>query len=772
MTIQLFPEQLAQTSFRDRMRARAAVLMSNRLAKSKPERIERVIGRWAAKYPVTDIESAYKDRAAVCSVSGRARSRQGCLLRSISVARAAKLRRRSITWCSGFAVEPFRGHAWVEVGGVPIMENEELREYTKSVEVRAKGDVESSASDSTGMVAELNEVMESPATTPASPGDLLTLAGNRRGLLALAGILALLGSGLTLAIPSFIAKFFSSGSFTLPGIRLVGAFLGLILASGVATVFQHYYLQKVGESIVNDARRKLSRHLLRLQIKEYDERKTGDLISRVASDTSRLRTGFLQVFLAGTTGIPLILGAGVIMLVIDPVLLGTALMLIALMGLLIAVVSRVIQGTSLAAQHELGELTSRVERDMTAIRTIRAANATASESASLDEQVETTWQACLKVAKVQSVVMPIATAGLQVSAIVVILTGAYRMSTGALSMAGLIQFASLLFILMSPLSQMMAAVSELHSSLASLERVNEIFDLPQEDEFDIANLLPHAVLAAPSTRGLPAAGASPDGGTPLAIEFEDVYFTYRERKFGREPEDDSDSLVLHGLNLVVPQGKRVAIVGPSGAGKSTVLQLVERFYDVDGGAIRVFGKDIRDYSREDLRHCLGYVEQDSPVLSGTLRQNLTLGTPDADDSSCLQALAMVKLDYLASRSPKGLDAVVGESGAGLSGGERQRLAIARSLLSGRKILLFDEATANLDSHNERQIGDVLTNLRGNHTVLVVAHRLSTIMDADLIHVLEHGRLVASGQHHQLVEMSTIYRNLAKEQHLIYDSALA
>ena len=766
MTIHLFPEQSAQTSFRDRMRARAAVLMSNRLAKSKPERIERVIGRWAAKYPVTDIESAYKDRAAVCSVSGRARSRQGCLLRSISVARAAKLRRRSITWCSGFAVEPFRGHAWVEVGGVPVTEFAELREYTKSIEVRANGDTAVSADESADADSNRDETVDIPATAPAGPSDLFRLAKGRGRLLVGVGLLAIVSSGLTLAIPSFISRLFSSGTFKFPGMGMIGAFLGLILASGVATVFQHYYLQKVGESIVNDARRKLSRHLLRLQIKEYDERKTGDLISRVASDTSRLRTGFLQIFVAGTTGIPLILGAGVIMLVIDPVLLGTALMLIALMGLLIAVVSRVIQGTSLAAQHELGELTSRVERDMTAIRTIRAANATASESASLDEQVETTWQACLKVAKVQSVVMPIATAGLQVSAIVVILTGAYRMSTGALSMAGLVQFGSLLFILLSPLGQMIAAVSELRASLASLERVNEIFDLPQEDEVDVVNLLPQATLnlSAPALRRRRSRAP--------AIEFEDVYFTYRERKFGREPEDDSDSLVLHGLNLVVPQGKRVAIVGPSGAGKSTVLQLVERFYDVDGGAIRVFGKDIRDYSREDLRHCLGYVEQDSPVLSGTLRQNLTLGTPDITDDQCLAALNAVNLEYLASRSSLGLEALVGESGAGLSGGERQRLAIARSLLSGRKILLFDEATANLDSHNERQIGDVLTNLRGNHTVLVVAHRLSTIMDADLIHVLEHGRLVASGQHHQLVEMSTIYRNLAKEQHLIYDSALA
>ena len=760
MTIHLFPEQSARTSFRDRMRARAAVLMSNRLAKSKPERIERVIGRWAAKYPVTDIESARKDRAAVCFVSGRARSQEGCLLRSISVARAAKLRRRSITWCSGFAVEPFRGHAWVEVGGTPVTEFAELREYTKSIEIRANGDTAVSADESADADSNRDETIDVPATAPAGPRDLFRLAKGRGRLLVGVGLLAIVSSGLTLAIPSFISRLFSSGTFKFPGMGMIGAFLGLILASGVATVFQHYYLQKVGESIVNDARRKLSRHLLRLQIKEYDERSTGDLISRVASDTSRLRTGFLQIFVAGTTGIPLILGAGVIMLVIDPVLLGTAVTFIILLSILIAVISRVVQGTSLAAQHELGELTSRVERDMTAIRTIRAANATASETASLDEQVETTWQACLKVAKAESVVAPIANVGLQFSAIIVILAGAHRVTTGALSMAGLVQFGSLLFILLSPLGQMMAAVSELHSSLASLERVNEIFDLPQEDEVDVVNLLPQATLnlSAPALRRRRSRAP--------AIEFEDVYFTYGAREFGTGLEDDPDSLVLHGLNLTVPEGRRVAIVGPSGAGKSTVLQLVERFYDVDGGAIRVFGKDIRDYSREDLRHCLGYVEQDSPVLSGTLRQNLTLGTPDITDDQCLAALNAVNLEYLASRSSLGLEALVGESGAGLSGGERQRLAIARSLLSGRKILLFDEATANLDSHNERQIGDVLTNLRGNHTVLVVAHRLSTIMDADLIHVLEHGRLVASGQHHQLVEEVPLYRDLAKEQRLV------
>jgi ABC transporter, permease/ATP-binding protein len=393
---------------------------------------------------------------------------------------------------------------------------------------------------------------------------------------------------------------------------------------------------------------------------------------------------------------------------------------------------------------------------MGGIRTIRATNATDSEASMLESRVEDAWQAGLKMAKVQSIVSPIANIGFQLSAIVVILVGAYRTSIGAMSISELVQFAALLFILVSPLGQMASALSQLHSSLGSLQRINEILDLPREDELDMANLLSPELLKTLQASAKPNAPA---------IDFDDVVFTYGTREFGQEM-DDADSLVLHKLNLQVPEGKRVAIVGPSGAGKSTVLQLIERFYDVNRGAIRVFGKDIRDYSRSDLRNVLGYVEQDAPVLSGSLRENLTLGLGDVGDDRCMEALERVNLGYLATRSEQGLDGPVGESGASLSGGERQRLAIARALLSNKRILLFDEATANLDSHNERQIGDVLRNMAGNRTVLVVAHRLSTIMDADLIHVLEHGRLVASGTHSELVVKSQIYRNLASEQHLV------
>ena len=757
MTIQLFSEETTQTRWRDRMRARRAILASSRLAKAKPERIERVIGKWASKYPVTDMETARTDRAAVCTVSERAKSQEGCLLRSIAVARAAKYRRRSITWCSGFALEPFRGHAWVEVGGVPVSENVEIADYTKSLEVRARGDADVSAASGESAGAgfvEPDRMMEPPAA-PVRPRDLFGLAKDKR-LLVVAALMALVGSGLTLLIPGFIAKFFSDGSFSLPSLGWIGVFLGVLLASGVAMVFQYYYLQKVGETIVRDARGKLSNHLLRLQIKEYDERSAGDLVSRVAADTSSLRTGFLQIFVACTTGFPLVIGTCALMLFLDPFLMGTALALIVGLGFVLFAVSRLIQGASLVAQQKLGSLTSQVQRDMGGIRTIRATNATDSEASMLESRVEDAWQAGLKMAKVQSIVSPIANIGFQLSAIVVILVGAYRTSIGAMSISELVQFAALLFILVSPLGQMASALSQLHSSLGSLQRINEILDLPREDELDMANLLSPELLKTLEASAKPNAPA---------IDFDDVVFTYGAREFGQEM-DDADSLVLHKLNLQVPEGKRVAIVGPSGAGKSTVLQLIERFYDVNRGAIRVFGKDIRDYSRSDLRDVLGYVEQDAPVLSGSLRENLTLGLGDVGDDRCMEALERVNLGYLATRSEQGLDGPVGESGASLSGGERQRLAIARALLSNKRILLFDEATANLDSHNERQIGDVLRNMAGNRTVLVVAHRLSTIMDADLIHVLEHGRLVASGTHSELVVKSQIYRNLASEQHLV------
>jgi len=224
--------------------------------------------------------------------------------------------------------------------------------------------------------------------------------------------------------------------------------------------------------------------------------------------------------------------------------------------------------------------------------------------------------------------------------------------------------------------------------------------------------------------------------------------------------------VLHDVSFTVPRGSRVALVGPSGAGKSTVLALIERFHDATGGRICVDGADVRDVPRAALRRRLGYVEQEAPVLAGTLRDNLLLTAPGADDARLLAALAEVNLEALVTRTPDGLDAEVGEGGVLLSGGERQRLAIARTLLTDAPIMLLDEPTSNLDARNEAALRGAIGAAARDRTLVVVAHRLSTVIESDLIVVLEEGRVVAGGTHDGLYETSPLYRELATHQFLV------
>jgi ATP-binding cassette subfamily B protein len=302
-------------------------------------------------------------------------------------------------------------------------------------------------------------------------------------------------------------------------------------------------------------------------------------------------------------------------------------------------------------------------------------------------------------------------------------------------------------MMVMPLGNFIGAITSVNSALGALGRIQEIIDLPIEGD------------------GERDGGGLGPGVADSAIAFDDVVFSYDEKALDAD-EDARDRTVLRGVSFTVPRGKRTALVGPSGAGKSTILALIERFYDPEAGVVRLGGVDITAIDRDALRAQIGYVEQDAPVLAGTLRENLVLGRPDASDEDCLRVLEAVNLTDVLERNPLGLNAPVGESGVMLSGGERQRLAIGRALLAAPPILLLDESTSSLDGLNEQRLRLAIDAVAENRTLLVIAHRLSTVVDSDQIVVLQKGEVVGIGTHSELVESTPLYRDLAKHQLLV------
>jgi ABC-type multidrug transport system fused ATPase/permease subunit len=606
----------------------------------------------------------------------------------------------------------------------------------------------------------------------ASFRQLLPYILEHRGLLAAALVLSLVGAATALAQPLLAGQVVGivedGGALG----WLVWLLVGLLVLGAILSGVQHYLLQRIGTSVVFSARRTLVRRMLRLPIAEFDRRRTGDLVSRVGSDTTLLYAVITQGLLDALGGAITFVGALIGMLVVDPVLLGLTLAVIVFALGAGALISSRIRPASREQQERVGALASAVERSIGAIRTVRAANATDRETADIIVEAEAAKRAGFRVAKISAMVVPIAGIALQVAFLVVIGVGGYRVASGAIEISALVTFILFLFLLVMPLGSALGAVNSVNQALGALGRIQEITALPGETEGDAA-IEPAAPVA-----------------TSAAIRFDDVRFSYAVPPTASESTNPPISggsgvqsvahvtdltegtpapevrEVLKGVTFEVPRGARVALVGPSGAGKSTVFALIERFYDPDAGIVRLDGRDVRGLPREELRAQIGYVEQDAPVLAGSLRDNLTLAAPEATDAQCIQVLRDVNLGAVLDRDPAGLDAAVGEDGIMLSGGERQRLAIARALLAAPPILLLDESTSSLDGMNEQLLREAIDAVAADRTLLVIAHRLSTVVDSDIIVVLEHGEVVGIGTHSELVRSTPLYRELAKHQLLV------
>jgi ATP-binding cassette subfamily B protein len=586
--------------------------------------------------------------------------------------------------------------------------------------------------------------------------------------------LSMAGALTTLAQPLVVSQVITVVEAAEPLGNLVWILVGLVVVSATLSGFRHYLLQRTGEGVVLSSRKLLVRRMLNLPVSEFDQRRTGDLVSRVGSDTTLLRAVLTQGLVEAVGGTLTFLGAVIAMVYLDPILFSLTAIVVAVAVTTVVTLSRRIRVASRKAQDKVGDLTASVERAISAVRTVRAANATEREIIGVEKDAEGAWRLGLDVAKVSALVVPISGIALQVAFLVVLGVGGFRVASGALPIADLVAFILFLFMMIMPLGQAFGAISSVNQALGALGRIQEIISLPSETDNDRVQV---SEAQAPAPRG------------KTAVEFSKVGFSYPQSAHKTEAEKlvaetlgehEVEALttgeiaalrpardrVLDKVSFKVPLGSKTAIVGPSGAGKSSVLSLMERFYDPQSGSISVFGTPVVDLERGQLRSYFGYVEQDAPVLAGTIRDNLLIGAPGATEEQLRDVLESVNLTEILDRDARGLDAEVGEAGVLLSGGERQRLAIARALLQAPPILLMDESTSSLDGPNEVLMKHAIDRVAQDRTVIVIAHRLATVVDSDQIIVLNHGKVEAIGTHDELLLSSGLYKDLAEHQLLV------
>ncbi|MEU6114213.1 ABC transporter ATP-binding protein [Streptomyces sp. NPDC047117] len=566
---------------------------------------------------------------------------------------------------------------------------------------------------------------------------LLATARGHGRCVVLALLLTLVSSALSLAQP-LLAMRAVEATRSGPGlVPLLFLLAFVFVAEAVAGGGAHYLLQRVGESIVLGLRTRLVSRLLRLPMRTYDNHRMADLISRVNADTTLLRDVVAFGSVDVLSGLLFVVGATVMMVWIDAFLFVLVCVTIGVCTGLTTLLVRGIRTATERTQESVGRMAADLDRALSAIRTVKINHAEEREARRVTEQARAAWRAGVHVVKLDAVIGPLVGLSTNGTFILVLVVGSVRVSHGSLELAQLVAFLLYLTYLDGPLSALFETAGLIQRGRGALKRIDGMARLPVEDLI--------------SANGHRATRPDCRTATPV-LELRDVHFAYGDRP------------VLRGISLTVPQRSRTALVGPSGAGKSTVFALIARFYDPDRGDILLDGLDTRrQLALGTCRARIGLVEQDSPVLYGTLRDNLCYGAPHATEAELLRAVELANLGDLLRRLPAGLDTPVGDRGTLLSGGERQRVAIARALLPRPSLLLLDEPTSQMDALNEAALTDTLEQVTAEATLLIIAHRLSTVRSADHIAVLDAGRIRATGTHDELLRSDRLYRTLAQSQ---------
>ncbi|MFC3885028.1 ABC transporter ATP-binding protein [Bacillus songklensis] len=562
--------------------------------------------------------------------------------------------------------------------------------------------------------------------------------GKERKWLTIIFIFILIDSALTLSAPYLIGR--SIDAMTTPSGNVnfdllevtVITLLVAYIADGLLTFLQGWIMAGVSQRIVKNLRHSLFEKLQKLPVPFFDTRTHGELMSRLSNDIDNVSSTISQSTTQLMSGSLMILGSLVMMIVLSPALTLASLITIPLVFLLTRTIAKKTSVLFKNQQIQLGKLNGHIEETISGIQVVKAFNHEEKVIEEFEEVNAKLRKVGLKAQIWSGFLMPIMNVINNLGFAIIAAVGGVLAVKGLITVGVIASFLTYSRQFVRPLNDLANIFNILQSGVAGAERVFEVLD-EQEEPSDLP-------------------GAIPLDNPKGHVVFENVSFGYRP-----------DVPILKNLSFESGEGSSTALVGPTGAGKTTIVNLLTRFYDVTSGRILIDGRDIREYTRDSLRRCFGIVLQDTYLFSGTIRENIKYGKPDAADAEVEAAAAMANADVFIKRLPKQYDTMLTENGGNLSQGQRQLLAIARVILAKPSFLILDEATSSIDTRTELHIQDALLNVMKGRTSFIIAHRLNTIRDAGTIMVIDHGEIVEKGSHDTLIDQKGIYYNMFSNQ---------
>ncbi|MFE4077261.1 ABC transporter ATP-binding protein [Peribacillus sp. YIM B13477] len=549
-------------------------------------------------------------------------------------------------------------------------------------------------------------------------------------MIGIALALSLGTTGVALLVPLFTKNLINDFSVSSLNAERITLLVVAIIVQALASGFSIYLLNRIGQSVVAGIRDQLWKKLLVLPVSYFDDHPSGETVSRMTNDTTVVK-GLISEHLSNfVTGIISIVGSMIVLFVLDwkmTLLMFTA---IPLSVLILMPLGKKMHKISKGMQDETASFTAVLQQVLTEIRLVKASNAEALEYQNGQKGIQKLFQFGLKEAKIQALIAPLMSLVMMALLVLILGYGGMRVSSGALTAGALVAFIMYLFQIIMPMAQLASFFTQFQKATGATERIISILDSVEEED-----------------------AKQPVQNMSQSISVDHLNYSY-----------NNGEQVLKDISFNVEAGKVTAIVGPSGSGKTTLFSLFERFYKPQEGSISIGGTSINDFTLLSWRSQIGYVSQESPIVSGTIRDNICYGIDrDITDEELNQVAKMAYADQFISELPNGYDTEVGERGMKLSGGQRQRIAIARAFLRNPKILMLDEATSSLDSKSEKVVQQALNHLMKGRTTIVIAHRLSTVIGSDQIIFLEKGKITGSGTHKELYNTHSLYREFAEQQ---------